>query len=160
MAEPLFYCIIDDMNKDFLNKYQKNIITLLKRVGGNKSLSILCGDSCSELSRLLSCWIMKEHPKVVIFILKGDKVFNTKRSHDIVLLEENKKAFLLDPSIWQFFKNKRSILVGEIKNTDEAIKLAHNTYKGKWKVSEKIEKNICKESKEMEKIIRLNVQES
>lgn len=146
------------MNKNFFNKYQKNIVALLKKGGGNKPLGVLCEDSCSELSRLLSCWMIKEYPKAAILILKGDKVFNTKKSHDIVLIEGDKKFFLLDPSVWQFFKNKRSILVGEIKNTEEALKLANNTYKGKWQVSEKIDKNICKEHKEFERVIRLNAQ--
>lgn len=148
------------MDKKFLNKYQKNITALLKKWGGNKPLGVLCEDSCSELSRLLSCWIVKEYPKVVISILKGNRVFNTKRSHDIVLVEGDKKSFLVDPSVWQFFKSKKSILVGEINSTEEALNLASNTYKGKWQVSEKIEKNICKESKELERIIRLNAQES
>ena len=160
MAEPPFYYIINEMDKKFLNQQQKNIIVLLKKWGGNKPLSVLCKDSCSELSRLISYWIIKKYPKATIFILKGDNIFNTKRSHDIVLVEENEKTFLLDPSIWQFFKKKRSILVSEIKNIDEALKLAHNIYKGKWKVFEKIRKNICKESKELERIIKLNVQES
>lgn len=123
-------------------------------------MGILCEDSCSELSRLLSCWTIKEYPKATISILKGNGVFNTKRSHDIVLIEGDKKFFLVDPSVWQFFKSKRSILVGEIKNTEEALKLARNVYKGKWQVSEKIEKNICKESKELERIIKLNTQGS
>lgn len=142
-----------------LNQQQKNIITLLKKWGGNKSLGILCEDNCSELSRLMSCWIIKKYPKATIFILKGDDVFNTKKSHDIILVEKNKKTFLLDPSIWQFFKKKGSILVGKVKNVDEALKLAHNTYKGKWKISEKIKKKICKESKELERLIKLNMKE-
>lgn len=148
------------MDKRILNQQQKNIVALLKKCGGNKPLSVLCKDSCSELSRLLGCWIIKEYPKANISILKGDNVFNTKRSHDIILVEKDKKNFLLDPSVWQFLKRKRSIIVGEVKNAEEALKLAHDTHGGKWKVSEKIKKNICKESKELERIIKLNVQES
>jgi hypothetical protein len=94
------------MDKKNLNQQQKNIVKLLKKWGGNKPISVLCKDSCSELSRLISCWILKEFPRTTIFILKGDNILNTKRSHDIVLVEENKKTFLLDPSVWQFFKKK------------------------------------------------------
>jgi len=146
------------MDKSLFNQQQKRIVTLLRKYGGRKPFSGLCEDSCSELSRLLSCWIIKDHPKATILILKGDKVFNTKRSHDIVLVEEDKKSFLVDPSVWQFFKRKRSILVGEVKNVDEALKLAHKIYKGTWFVSEKIGKNICKESKGLEMIIKTNAQ--
>lgn len=160
VAEPLFYCIIHKMNKKFFHQQQKKIITLFKKWGGNKPLGVLCKDSCSELSRLISCWVIKEYPKAKISILKGDNIFNTKRSHDILLVEENKNLFLLDPSIWQFLKRKRNILIGEIKSTEDALKLANDIYKGKWKISEKIEKNICGESKELERIIKLNIQES
>lgn len=108
----------------------------------------------------MSCWILKDFPKTNIFILKGDCVFDTKKSHDIILVNQNDKLFLLDPSIWQFFGEETSILIGEVKNIKETIKLAEETYKGKWKVSEEIKNNICEESEELEKIIKSNAQEN
>jgi hypothetical protein len=146
------------MNKKDIILLQRRLITLLKKLDVHKSLSILCKDSCSEISRLVGYWIIKDHPKATILILKGDNVFNTKKSHDIVLIEENNEYFLIDPTIWQFFKRKRNILIGEVNSTNEALILANSIYKGKWKVSERIEKYSEKESKKLEKIIKLNVQ--
>lgn len=148
------------MDKKDIYKFQKDIIFLLKKYGGNKSLHFLSKDSCSELSRLLACWAIKKYPTNDIFILKGNGVFNnSEKSHDIVLVD-SEKLFLIDPSIWQFFKRKRSILVGQIENLEEALKLAKKNYGGQWKVSEKVSKNILKETKKLRKIIELNARES
>ncbi len=145
------------MDEKNIYKFQKDIIFLLKKYGGNKSLHFLSQDNCSELSRLFAYWVIKKYPTSEAFILKGGGVFNnSEKFHDIVLIN-SKKFFLIDPSIWQFFKRKRSILVGQIENLDEALKLAKKNYGGKWQISEKINKGTLKEVEDLKKIIILNV---
>lgn len=146
------------MDKKNIYKFQKDIIILLKKYGGNKPLHFLSQDSCSELSRLFACWVIKKYPTSNVFILKGEGVLNnSEKSHDIILIDN---SFLIDPSIWQFFKNKRSLLVGQVENLEVALKLAKKIYGGKWKVSEKISKGTLKEVEKLKKIITLNAKES
>lgn len=102
---------------------------------------------------------MKDYPEANITILKGDGGFNTEQSHEIVLMEQDETRLLIDPSVWQFFEDKKGIVVGKVENVGGALVLAHDTYGGEWKISEKIDKNICDESDELERIIIANAQE-
>lgn len=148
------------MQKSLIKKIQNRVINLLKSKR-NKSLHILAKDNCSELSRLVGCWILTEKPKSRISILKGKGISNKKDlCHDILAIEECKKIYLIDPSIWQFFKYKRSILVGQTENMKDSLMFVEKFYKGKWKVSEILKKNSCneKDKTKWEKIIRLNIQ--
>ena len=126
------------MNDKYIVKQQKRIISFIRKYGGKKPLSILAEDSCSELCELLSCWILKDYHETSITMLKGDRILGTKRSHNIIVLDQDHTKLLLDPSVWQFFKRKRSVVVGNVKTINETLALAQNIYGGKWSISEKI----------------------
>lgn len=79
-----------------------------------------------------------------------------KRCHDILAVQDGNYFYLIDPTVWQFFKNKRKILVGIMKNLGDVLDNARKTYKGKWKISEELKIKDCKQQKEWERIIDLN----
>lgn len=79
-----------------------------------------------------------------------------KRCHDILVIKDDNYFYLIDSTIWQFFKNKRKILVGIMKNFDGILDNVQKTYKGKWKISEELKIKDCKQEKEWRKIINLN----
>lgn len=144
------------MNKRDIKTIQNRVIKLLKR-GNNKPLSFLCKDSCSEMSRLVGCWIIKEYPTSKIFIYKGKNVFNKKnKNHDILIVISN-KIYILDPTIWQFKKNKKSILIKELEGCVSIENELNKIYKGKWKISERINTKVCKEVDSWKKIITENI---
>lgn len=145
------------MNKKFINTMQKRIVKFLK---GEKNipLYLLSHDNCSEVSRLVGCWILKEMENTEIFILKGRNILDRKnKEHDILAIKDSDNIYLIDPTVWQFFKNKRSIFIGISKNIDDSLNLVKKTYKGIWKVSEKLENADCAQKKEWEKIISENI---
>lgn len=145
------------MNKKIINNLQKKIIKFLKEKK-NLSLYLLAHDNCSEISRLVGCWILKEVKNIEIFILKGENILGRKnKAHDILAIKDAGGICLIDPTVWQFFKNKRSIFIGLSKNINHSLSLAQKTYKGNWKVSEKLEEADCKQKKEWEKIISENI---
>ena len=64
-------------------KIQDRILNLLpKRHQIDKS--ILLEDCCSEISRLVASWIKESNRSARFYILKGDKVCKTKKSHDVL----------------------------------------------------------------------------
>lgn len=145
------------MDEKFINNLQKKIVKFLK---GKKSLPLylLTHDNCSELSRLVGCWILKEMKNTEIFILKGKNILDIKnKEHDILAIKNISGVYLIDPTVWQFFKNRKSIFVGLSKNIDDSLNLAKKAYKGIWKLSEKLESADCKQKKEWEKIISENI---
>lgn len=146
------------MDSELINQIQKDVIKLLKK-NNNKPLYLLSEDNCSEVSRLVGCWIFHNVKNCKIFILKGEKVMGSKKSHDILVIKDNYYFYMIDPTIWQFFKNKRKILIGVAKKIDDALNNATYIYKGKWKESEELKRQDCKQKnkKELERIIDLNI---
>lgn len=146
------------MNNNFIKKIQDKIIKLLKRK--NKPLCLLAEDNCSEMSRLVGCWILEKMPNSKILIVKGKNVMNIKnKCHDILLVESDEKIYVIDSTVWQFFKNKRSILIGIEKDTKRALNNIKNIYKGNWKISEKLSEKDCRQKSEWEAIIKQNIAE-
>ena len=146
------------MDKKIFHQIQNQIIRLLKRK--NKPLYLLAKDNCSELSRLTGCLIL-EKIKSRVFIIKGEGVMiNKNQCHDVLLIECNKRYYLVDPTVWQFFKYKRNILIGEVEDVKSALDVLIKIYKGKWKVSEELKKNSCAQKNKWKKIIEQNIDES
>lgn len=118
--------------------------------------------NCSEVTRILGLQVLKDigsSAKPTILIGKVNKTGLTKENkHDILMFfdGQSKKYILIDPTIWQFFRFKRTILLGTFNSPKECILFAQETYGGKWKVSESVTKNDSKMVKKWEKIIKLN----
>lgn len=147
------------MNRFFVKKIQKRLIRLLKSFG-NKPLYSLSKDSCSEIARLVGCWVLLSLKKSRVFIYKGDNVLNKRnKCHDLLVVERNSKFYLLDPSIWQFFKYRKSIFLGEYGNLNSLKSKLANVYRGSWKLSEVLGRNSCKNIKEWQQIIKANISE-
>ena len=62
-------------------------------------------------SRLAAIWIKRKFSKAKLFILKGE--YKPKKYHDVLAARLDNKFYLVDPSVCHFFKNKRSIFIGE-----------------------------------------------
>jgi hypothetical protein len=43
---------------------------------------------------------------------------------------------VIDPTVWQFFKNKKSILIASENSIDDAVATLVHYYGGTWKLSE------------------------
>lgn len=145
------------MDRENIKQIQTKVINLLKN-GAHKPLRLLSKDNCSEMSRLVGCWILKKRPNAEVYIIKGENVMKIKgRCHDILALKYRRKIQLIDPTIWQFFKNKKTIF---IKNTNDletdCMPFLKKIYKGRWYLSEKLNKNKCKRVKVWKKTIALN----
>jgi len=159
MEESFLFCYNVKMTKKFFKKIQKRVIDLLKSKN-KKPLYVLAKDNCSEMSRLVAFWMLKEHPKLKISVLKGKDVFGIKkRCHDILMVEDDNMFYLIDPTVWQFLKYKRNIVMTEKKSEKDILTFTEEVYKGKWKISKIIGEITKKEAEENEKIIKLNLAE-
>lgn len=125
------------MENKIIKQIQKRVIALLRN-NTNKPLYIASIDTCSEMARLAGCWISKKLPQAKIFILKGKNIQNTKRSHDILAIEFNENIDLIDPTVWQFFKYKKSIHIKNVKKLADVFVEAKKIYGGEWKISEEL----------------------
>lgn len=147
------------MTKEFIEKIQNEILKFVPE--GNKlSLSVIFEDCCSELSRLVASWILEADESTHQVILKGDDVCGTNKSHDILAIKEGGKIYLIDPTIWQFFPDEKSILIGESNSIDEAITLASKKYGGQWKISEALSEVSEKEKVEYQDVVLKNINEN
>ncbi len=143
------------MDKRSFEQLQNKIVALLRQK--NKPLYLLAEDNCSEVARLAGCWILEKMPDAKIFIAKGDRIMGGKnKSHDVILVDSKKGVHIIDPTVWQFFKNKRSIAITMTETVESALYALEKIYKGKWKISEKINKKTCTQKKEWQDIIKKN----
>jgi len=126
------------MNKGTIKQIQMRVIKLLPK-DKQPSIGILCNDCCSEVSRLVASWIQEIDKSSRLLILKGINVHGTQKSHDILaVLTSNNDVYIIDPTIWQFFPDKKSILLCMSNNLEEALKEIKEIYGGKWQISEEI----------------------
>ena len=144
------------MEKEIIKKIQKRVIKLLRKYS-NKPLYITSADNCSEIARLVGYWIFEKIPQSKIFILKGKKVKRTKKCHDILAVECKNSISLIDPTVWQFFRNKRSIFIKTTKNMVNSLFEANKIYGGNWKISETFKINDYKKN-DLEKMIASNIE--
>jgi len=120
------------MNKKFIKKIQKRVMDLLLTLSDN--LQIAAKDQCSEIARLVGCWILDECFECKVQVCKGE--LSDESAHDILAIECNKKLFLIDPTIWQKFPKSKSIFIGPASDMQEALSLLNKKYNGSWKISE------------------------
>ena len=151
------------MTDQYISQIQNRVITLLRsyEIETSKSLNLLVEDACSEVSRLVACWILNDYPSVKTSIAKGKNVQNKNEfCHDILLVEDNNQIIIIDPTIWQIFPNKESIFVDNINSLESALSLLEKQYLGTWKISETISLNEYspKEQEELKRIIKGIVQ--
>jgi len=154
---PLLF-ILTTMTQKVIDKIQDKVTSFLREDKKNpkKSLSDLCVDSCSELSRLVAFWLSQELPKAKFCILKGNKI-KKGEDHDVLAVSSVGGIYLLDTTIWQFFPDSESIYIGEFTNLSEAVTFLEKLYGGKWQVSEELDEESFREKDEWERIIRLNL---
>jgi len=136
------------MKNELINAGKRYVFRLIG-YNGKIPLSQLCDDTCSEVSRLLAQWFLKKLPKANMYIAKG-KI--EKRFHDLLLIHD-KEVYILDPTVWQFFKNKKSILIKKTKTINDALLVLTNIYGGKWSISERIIKYPCNEIERLKKVL-------
>lgn len=146
------------MDKKYIEKIQKKILELLPEEK-RQERALLLDDCCSELSRLVASWIRENYKSSRQIILKGENICNTNKSHDILASIENGKVYLIDPTIWQFFPNEDSILIGEYFSIDEAIAAITRKYGGYWQKSEDLKIISSEEKDEWLKIVKENIKE-
>ena len=138
----------------FINKKS---IELLRK---DKKLPLykLAEGNCSEVARLIGCKLIK-NSKVVI--LKGQNIPHSRcKSHDILAIR-SRIIFLFDPTIWQFFKRKRTTFLGYFSSIEKALAYAEKIYGGHWQVSEKLDKKTCSSANllKLAKVLSQNLNE-
>ena len=127
----------------------KRYVFRLIGYNGKILLSNLCDDTCSEVSRMLAQWFLKKLPKADMYIAKG-KI--GKRFHDLLLVHD-KEVYIIDPTVWQIFKNKKSILIKKTKTVNDALLALASVYGGKWRISERITKYSHKEMERLKSVL-------
>lgn len=140
------------MKNELINAGKRYAFRLIG-YNGKISLSKLCDDACSEVSRILAQWFLKKLPKADMYIAKG-KI--GKQFHDLLLIHD-KEVYILDPTVWQFFKNKKSILIKKTKTVNDAPLALASIYGGKWKVSEQITKYSHKEIERLKSVLEESI---
>ena len=67
------------------------------------------------------------------------------------------KVSVIDPTVWQFFKNKKSILIAERNTIQDALAATSQYYGGKWKLSEKVGSYSFDKIKRFKAVIKENL---
>lgn len=93
-------------------------------------------DQCSEISRLVACWILAKHPTYRAVIAKGE--FFDSSAHDILIVQTPERFIAIDPTVWQFFPGDAGIFVGSAASADELLDLLVAKYGGEWDLSEEL----------------------
>lgn len=148
------------MNKEFVQKIQNKVLEFAQGKT-NVPPTILLEDCCSELSRLVASWIWEHDQSCHFLILKGDNVCGTLKSHDILaVINQNQEVDIIDPTIWQFFPGKTSILVFVSQSINEALEKITKLYGGKWLISEKLSQISSEDQTAYKAIILKNIEEN
>lgn len=148
------------MNKDIIKKIQEQIIQLLPDNHQDR-MDILLSDSCSEISRLIGGRIKIFDKSDHVLIIKGTNVCGTQKAHDILMVTTaNNQIYVIDPTIWQFFPQAKSILVSTSNNLNNALNKIRAIYGGQWSESEKIITMDANEEKQYLDIISRNIHEN
>ncbi|MFH1668030.1 MAG: hypothetical protein ABH884_03355 [Candidatus Komeilibacteria bacterium] len=59
----------------------------------------------------------------------------TKKSHDLLIIEDQGISYIIDPAVWQFFKTKRISLIDQTTNFTNCLIIANKTHGGDWQIS-------------------------
>ena len=148
------------MDQNLIKKIQRQIIQLLPTDLQNQP-GILLTDSCSEVSRLVANWIKILDKSSQIFIIKGIHVCGTKKAHDIIaVITINNQVYIIDPTIWQFFPQAKSILVFISDDINIALDKIKTMYGGQWSKNEKFIQLDKNEEKKYLDIVSQNIHEN
>jgi hypothetical protein len=141
-----------------ISQIQERVISLLRsyETGIRRPLNLIVEDTCSEVSRLVACWILSDFPNVKTSIAKGEGVHDKKEHDRDVLLIEDENIFIIDPTVWQIFPEKQSIFVRKTKSVEEALLVLEKNYSGTWIISETITLAgyVPEEQKKLEDVIK------
>lgn len=111
------------MNEKEINEIQNKILDL--------SPSKLGTDfkyCCSEICRLIIKWFSNYDMSYKYYILKGANVMGGKMAHDILIVKKGNEVAIIDPTIWQFFPDAKTILVYTSNSLQEGINYANKKY--------------------------------
>lgn len=72
------------MDNKLLEKIQNKVTNLLHSLADD--LHVAAKDQCSEVTRLVGCWILDKHSEYKMHILKGE--FSDMSAHDILGVEK------------------------------------------------------------------------
>jgi hypothetical protein len=147
------------MGENTIKEIQKRIIGLLP-IEWRDRPGIPLADSCSEVSRLVAGWIKKIDESSRILMMKSVDVCNTQKAHDILAVTIDNQIYVIDPTIWQFFPQAKSILVCVSDNINVALDKIKETYGGEWKKSEEFTQIDKNKEKEYLDIIYKNIYEN
>jgi len=135
-----------NMFKKFIVQIQNQLISFLKGLSdnGEVSLKYLVADSCSEISRLVGCWILAKYPKANVYVSKTfKKIPKIGSYHDLLIVEYKKEIYIIDPTIWQIESCKRNILIFVCDTIDNALVRLKKLYGESWEISEMISPSKC-----------------
>lgn len=145
------------MTKELIEQIQKKIVHLLKKVG-DRPLPILAQAYCDETAHLAGNWILDELPSARIYIVKG--IIDRHTHHDLLIVEYGGKAYVVDPVVWRFFKNKKTILAAVTHAMPDALTEIQKLYHGIWRISERMEKSGFERRLDWERRIETKIDES
>lgn len=139
--------------KKAIKTIQKDIEEIFRSGRVKKPLHLLTKDNCSEASRLVAIWVKRIFKRADFYIAKGE--YKANMFHDILIVHLNDAYYVIDPTITQFFKRKRTILMGEFAGISAVFAGAKKIYGGKWERLEKLSN--FREEKSLIKSIRNNL---
>ena len=137
------------MNKNEIIETQNRILDLAPNRSG-----IYLKYCCSELSRLIIRWFYSYDKTYRFYISKGTDVMSGQMAHDILIIKKNDTYSIIDPTIWQFFPDAKSILVYNGDDLEKGIDNIKRKYKCNWVLGEQEEIPDDKTAKEYTKIIK------
>lgn len=141
------------MKKNLSRGAREYVVSLLE-YDGRRPLAVLCEDSCSEVSRLLGLWFRKKLPKARIFIAQG-KI--GKRRHDLLVVENGRDVDVVNPTVWQFFKYKKTMVMARAKTTEDAIGALAEMYGGTWRITERVSRYAGRDMARLKAIIKKQI---
>lgn len=137
------------MDKQEIIKVQNRILDLSPNRSG-----IYLKYCCSEISRLIIRWLWSYDKTCKFYILKGSGAMDGKMSHDILVVNKDNIYSIIDPTIWQFFPDAKSILAYEGIDLEKGIDNIKRKYKCNWVLGKQEEIPDDKTAKEYTEIIK------
>ena len=137
------------MTEKYITNIQERVVDLLHSISSD--LGAASKERCSEVARLVGCWILDDHPDFEISILRGE--FENGLAHDVLTEKQSDSFTIVDPTVWQFFPKDDTIVLGTFSTMPEAELFLSRRYGGIWHVSEKMKTCTTEYSAELLEII-------
>jgi hypothetical protein len=122
------------MNDQTQAEIQQWVVELLATLADDRQDA--ARDQCSEMTRLVACWILAKHPTYRAVIAKGE--FFDSSAHDILVVQTPERLIAIDPTVWQFYPESSSIFVGVADTMSDLLDLLVDKYGGSWDESEEL----------------------